>query len=118
MKRQARDGEFRANVHQGGNVVAAKISRAERAIALKAAKVIGLGVAGVDILRSDSGPKILEINSSPGIQGIERATGADIATNIIEYIEKNVGPKIRSKRGRKPSSRKIEEAFAEPGVTT
>jgi len=78
--------------------------------------VIGLGVAGVDILRSNSGPKVLEINSSPGIQGIERATGADVATKIVEYIEKNVGPKIRSKRGRKPTPEKITEAFAEPGT--
>ncbi len=116
MKRQAQDGEFRANVHQGGNVVATKITRAERLIALKAAKVIGLGVAGVDILRSNNGPKILEINSSPGIQGIERATGADVAVKIMEYIEKNVGPKIRGKRGRKPSAGKVEKAIPEPAT--
>ena len=114
MKRQAEEGEFRANVHQGGAVTATKISKAERAIAVKAAKVVGLGIAGVDILRSDNGPKVLEINSSPGFQGIERATGLDIATTMIEFIEKNAKPRIRRKSGRKPSKQVIKDTFEMP----
>lgn len=114
MQRQAQDGEFRANVHQGGEVSATKISKAERAIAVKAARVVGLGVAGVDILRSDHGPKVLEINSSPGFQGIEAATGLDIAGTMIEYIENNVRPRVRRKASRKPSKQLIKETFEMP----
>jgi ribosomal protein S6--L-glutamate ligase len=114
MKREAAEGEFRANVHQGGQVVPVKITKAERAIAVKAAKVMGLGVAGVDIIRADAGPKVLEVNSSPGFQGIEAASGMDVAGKLIEYIEKNVRPTIKSKRPRKPSTKAIKEAFAVP----
>lgn len=110
MKRQAEEGEFRANVHQGGDVQPTKLSKEERAIAVKAAKVIGLGVAGVDILRSDSGPKVLEINSSPGFQGIERASGQNIASKLIEYVEKNVRTRVRRKP-RRPSRKNIKETF-------
>lgn len=98
MKRQAEAGEFRANIHRGGSAKAVKITKAEREVAIKAAKVMGLKVAGVDLLRSNRGPLVLEINSSPGLEGIEQATGKDIATAIIEYIEKNakpIGPKSR-----------------------
>lgn len=88
MKRTAKDGEFRSNLHRGGKAQLIKISPEERKTAVKAASVMGLNVAGVDILRSDRGPLVLEVNSSPGLEGIERATGENIAGKIIEFIEK------------------------------
>ena len=114
MKREASDGDFRANVHRGGRAVATRISKAERAIAVKAAKVMGLNVSGVDLLRSNDGPKVLEINSSPGIQGMEDATAVDVAGRMIDFIERNVGPKFKTRRARKPTKREIEETFATP----
>lgn len=95
MIRQGAPGEFRSNLHQGGTAKRAKLSREERRAALKAAKAMKLLVAGVDILRSDTGPKILEVNSSPGLEGIEKATGKDIASDIIACIESNVSPILR-----------------------
>lgn len=92
IKRQAKEGEFRANVHQGGKAIKVKLSPQERAIAISAAKTMGLKVAGVDIIRSNHGPLVLEINSSPGLEGIEKATGINIAKKIIEYIEKRAKP--------------------------
>lgn len=92
IKRQAKEGEFRANVHQGGKAVKVKLSPQERAIAIAAAKTMGLKVAGVDLLRSNNGPLVLEINSSPGLEGIEKATHVNIAGKIIAYIEKNAKP--------------------------
>ncbi len=88
MQRQARDGEFRSNLHRGGKASVVRITPQERATAVRAAATIGLNVAGVDILRSDQGPMVLEVNSSPGLGGIERATGKDIADKIIQFIEK------------------------------
>ncbi len=88
MKRQAAEGEFRSNLHRGGSSMVVKLSRAENAAALKAAKAMGLGVAGVDMLQSSRGPLILEVNSSPGLEGIEKATNNDIAGTIIQYLEK------------------------------
>jgi len=90
MMRTAAEGDFRSNVHQGGSVKAVKLTKDERRSAIRAAKILKLDVSGVDILRSDSGPKILEVNSSPGLEGIEKATGKDIAGAIIECIEANV----------------------------
>jgi len=90
MKRTAQPGEFRSNLHQGGSAEKVRITSQERKAAVKAAKILKLHVAGVDMLRSDTGPKILEVNSSPGLQGIEKATGKDIASIIIEAIEANV----------------------------
>ncbi len=90
MQRKAAEGEFRANVHLGASVMEIKPTLEERKMAKKAAKVLGLQVAGVDIIRSSKGPKILEVNSSPGLQGIERATGVDIASTMIEAIEKKL----------------------------
>lgn len=90
MMRTAQAGEFRSNIHQGGSAKKIKLTRLERLTALKAAKVLGLNVAGVDILRTSEGPKVLEVNSSPGLQGIETATEKDIATDIIKCIENNV----------------------------
>ena len=99
MKRSAEmPGEFRSNIHQGGIGEKVKITRAEREVAVNAAKVMGLKMAGVDILRSDRGPLIMEVNSSPGLEGIESCCGIDIATKIIQYIEKHakpIGPKSR-----------------------
>jgi ribosomal protein S6--L-glutamate ligase len=87
MKRQAAAGEFRSNLHRGGAAEKVKLSPAEQQTALKAAKVMGLGVAGVDLLRSDRGPMVLEVNSSPGLEGIEAATGVDIAGQMLVFLE-------------------------------
>jgi len=96
MMRTAQPGEFRSNVHQGGTVKKVRLTREERRVALKASKILKLNVAGVDILRSDSGPKILEVNSSPGLEGIESATEKDIAGSMIASIEKALGWKKTS----------------------
>lgn len=90
MKRQGKEGEFRSNLHRGGSAEVIELSDEEEIAAVKAAKSMGLGVAGVDMLQSARGPLILEVNSSPGLEGIESATGKDIAKTIIRYIEKNV----------------------------
>ncbi len=89
MRRTAKDGDFRSNLHMGGTAEIIKLKPDERALAIKAAKVMGLDVAGVDIIRATRGPLALEVNSSPGLQGIEAATGKDVAGAIIEYIEKD-----------------------------
>ncbi len=89
MMRKARDGEFRSNLHRGGTAIPVEISEEEAELAVNAAKALGLNVAGVDLLRSWRGPLVLEVNSSPGLQGIETSTGLDIATMIIEYAEMN-----------------------------
>lgn len=98
MKRQAKEGEFRANVHQGGKASRVTLTPQERAIAISAAKAMGLKVAGVDLIRSNHGPLVLEINSSPGLEGIEKATHINIAGKIIQYIEKNAKPKGLNQR--------------------
>ncbi|MFT4738348.1 MAG: ribosomal protein S6--L-glutamate ligase [Paraglaciecola sp.] len=87
MKRQGKEGEFRSNLHRGGNANIIELSPEEEATALKAAKCMKLAIAGVDMLQSNRGPLVLEVNSSPGLEGIENATGVDIAGKIIEYIE-------------------------------
>jgi len=89
MQRTAKEGEFRSNLHMGGTAKVIKLTPEERALAIKAAKVMGLDLAGVDIVRSKRGPLVLEVNSSPGLEGIEAATGKDIAGAIIDYIEKD-----------------------------
>lgn len=90
MKRQGKPGEFRSNLHRGGSSRIIELTEEESETAIKAAKTLGLGVAGVDLLQSARGPLVLEVNSSPGLEGIERTTGTDIAGKIIEYIERNV----------------------------
>ncbi len=90
MARQATKGEFRANIHQGGSASMIKITPEERRLAVKAAKILNLPVAGVDIIRSNKGPLLLEVNSSPGLEGIENATGIDIANLMIEAVEKKL----------------------------
>lgn len=89
MKRQGKEGEFRSNLHQGGSASIIELSDEEENAALKAAKTLGLAIAGVDMLQSNSGPMILEVNSSPGLEGIEKATEKDIAKSIIRYVERN-----------------------------
>lgn len=100
MKRQAAEGEFRSNLHRGGTASIVRISPEERATAVRAAKTMGLNVAGVDILRSNSGPVVMEVNSSPGIEGIEVSTGIDVATKIITFIEKNARSNRTRTRGK------------------
>ena len=90
MKRQGKEGEFRSNLHRGGTATVIQLTDDEENAAIKAAKSMGLGVAGVDMLQSSRGPLILEVNSSPGLEGIEQATGKDIAKSIIRYIERNI----------------------------
>ncbi len=89
MKRQGKEGEFRSNLHRGGSAKLIKITPEERSTAVRSAKVMGLNVAGVDLLRSNHGPVVMEVNSSPGLEGIEGATNKDVAALIIEFIEKN-----------------------------
>ena len=99
MKRQAPQGEFRSNLHRGGTAEVIRITPEERSAATRAAKIMGLNVAGVDILRSNHGPVVMEVNSSPGLEGIEKATGKDVAGLIVEYIEKNALPGRTRTRG-------------------
>ncbi len=89
MMRKAAPGEFRSNLHRGGTAEQIKLSPDERRTAVAAARTLGLKVAGVDMLRSDHGPVVMEVNSSPGLEGIETATGVDVAGAIIEFLEKN-----------------------------
>jgi len=100
MKRQAKEGEFRSNIHRGGTSSMIKITPEERTTAVRAAKVMGLNVAGVDILRSNHGPVVLEVNSSPGLQGIETTTQIDVASKIIAFIEKNAEPNSTRTKGK------------------
>ncbi len=100
MMRQAQEGEFRSNLHRGGSAEVIKITPEERSTAARAARIMGLNVAGVDILRSNHGPVVMEVNSSPGLEGIEQATGKDVAGLIIEYIEKNAKAGRTRTRGR------------------
>lgn len=89
MQRQAKEGEFRSNLHRGGTAQIAKMTPEERSTATRAARIMGLSVAGVDLLRSNHGPVVMEVNSSPGLEGIEQATGKDVAGQMIEFVEKN-----------------------------
>ena len=100
MLRQGPEGEFRSNLHRGGRAEKIRITPKERATAVKAAKIMGLRVAGVDMLRSNQGPVIMEVNSSPGLQGIEKTSEKDVASFIIEYIEKNTSLKQPRYRGK------------------
>ena len=100
MQRQAPEGEFRSNLHRGGTAQLIKLTPAERSTAIKASQVMGLNVSGVDLLRSSRGPLIMEVNSSPGLEGIEKATDKDVASMIIEFIEKNAKPNKTRTRGK------------------
>lgn len=100
MSRQSQDGDFRANIHRGGSATAARLSDEETQTALRAAQLMGLGIAGVDLLRSRRGPLVLEVNSSPGLEGIEGASGVDVAGAVIEFLAH------KTKRGAPTSTRK------------
>ncbi|MDY0136544.1 MAG: 30S ribosomal protein S6--L-glutamate ligase [Thiomicrospira sp.] len=100
MKRQGQEGEFRSNLHRGGTASLTRISPEERATAIRAAKIMGLNVCGVDLLRSTHGPVVMEVNSSPGLEGIEAASGKDIAGLVIEFIEKNAKPNKTQTKGK------------------
>lgn len=100
MKREARDGDFRANLHRGGKAQPVKISEDERRAAVRATKVIGLNVAGVDLIRSDKGPLVLEVNASPGLEGIQAATDVDVATKIIRFLERDSAERGKRTRAR------------------
>jgi len=100
MKRQGKEGEFRSNLHRGGSASLIRITPEERSTAVRSAKVMGLNVAGVDLLRSNHGPVVLEVNSSPGLEGIENATDKNVAGTIIEFIEKNAKQGRTQTRGR------------------
>ena len=88
MMRQGPEGEFRSNLHRGGRATGIRLTPEERSTAVRSAKALGLGVAGVDMLRSNHGPVVMEVNSSPGLEGIEEASGVDVAGKVIEYVEK------------------------------
>ncbi|MBF0621740.1 MAG: 30S ribosomal protein S6--L-glutamate ligase [Magnetococcales bacterium] len=103
MKRQGAKGEFRSNLHRGGSAVSIKITPEERSTAVRACKTLGLRVGGVDMLRSNHGPVIMEVNSSPGLEGIEKATNLDIASKIIIHMEKQLKAK-QTRRKRTPKS--------------
>ena len=92
MMRTAREGEFRSNIHRGGTATSIRITPEERATAVRAARAMGLRVAGVDLLRSNHGPLVMEVNSSPGLEGVESATGIDVASRIISFIEQHAKP--------------------------
>lgn len=100
MKRQGAEGEFRSNLHRGGSAELIKLSKEERATAVAAAKVLGLNVCGVDILQANDGPVVMEVNSSPGLEGIEKSTNKDVAGMIFEFIEKNARPNRTRTRGK------------------
>ena len=98
MKRQGAEGEFRSNLHRGGTAKMVRLTKDQRALALGAAKAMGLEMAGVDMLESARGPLVLEVNSSPGLEGIENATGKDIASEVIKYIESRAAKGLKSDR--------------------
>lgn len=100
MKRQARPGEFRSNLHRGGTAQLVKLTSEERKTAIKAAKIMGLNMCGVDLLRSEKGPVVMEVNSSPGLEGIESCTGKNIADMICEFIEKHAKPHANRTKGK------------------
>jgi len=100
MKRTGADGDFRSNLHRGGSAAVVKISPEERSTAIRAAKSMGLNVCGVDMLRSNHGPVVMEVHSSPGLEGVEKATGKDIAGMIIDHVEKSAVPGKTRTKGR------------------
>ena len=99
MKRTGKEGEFRSNLHRGGTAELVRITPEERSTAVRSARIMGLNVAGVDLLRSNHGPVVMEVNSSPGLEGIEKASEKDVATAIIQFIEKNARPGRTRSRG-------------------
>ncbi|QJB56819.1 30S ribosomal protein S6--L-glutamate ligase [Pseudodesulfovibrio sp. zrk46] len=100
MQRQAAPGEFRSNLHRGGTASTVRITPEERSTAVRAAKIMGLNVCGVDLLRTNHGPVVMEVNSSPGLEGIEKVTGKSLSGKIIDFIEKNAKPGKTQTRGK------------------
>lgn len=100
MQRQAPPGEFRSNLHRGGSASTIRITPEERSTAVRAAKIMGLNVCGVDLLRTNHGPVVMEVNSSPGLEGIEQVTGKSLSGKIIDFIEKNAKPGKTQTRGK------------------
>jgi ribosomal protein S6--L-glutamate ligase len=100
MERTGAKGDFRSNLHRGGSSREIELTEAERKTALDAARAMGLNVAGVDLLRSNRGAVVMEVNSSPGLEGIENTTGANVAKAMIEFLEKNAKPNKTSTRGK------------------
>ncbi len=100
MQRKGAEGEFRSNLHRGGSAQQIKITPEERSTAVRAAKAMGLNVCGVDLLRSNHGPVIMEVNSSPGLEGVEKATGIDVAGTIMDFLQKNAKPGKTKTRGK------------------
>src|SRR5206468_10515023 len=98
MRRQAVAGEFRSNLHRGGSATKVRLPAEYRKTALAAAKVLGLRVAGVDLLESKEGPMVMEVNSSPGLEGIQKTTSVDVAAAIIEHLEREVTPAAREEQ--------------------
>ena len=115
MRRQGQEGEFRSNLHRGGSGTLVKLSRAEKAAALLATKALGLGVAGVDMLQSKRGPLVLEVNSSPGLEGIEKATKQDIAGRIIDYTATLAARNKEKPKPPKDSARGVDAQSDVPG---
>jgi len=99
MKRTGKEGEFRSNLHRGGSAEVVRITPEERSTAVRSARIMGLNVAGVDLLRSNHGPVVMEVNSSPGLEGIEKATGKDVASLVVQFVEKNAKPGRTRARG-------------------
>ena len=110
MLRRGKEGDFRSNLHRGGSAEPVKITPKERSTALRAASAVGLNVCGVDLLRSNAGPVVMEVNSSPGLEGVEKATGIDVAGKIIEFIEKNARPGRTQTKSSQKRSRKVKAA--------
>ena len=100
MQRTGAEGEFRSNLHRGGSAMSIKISPEERSTAVRAAKAIGLNVCGVDMLRANHGPVVMEVNSSPGLEGVEKATGIDVAGKIIQLLENQAKPGKTKTKGK------------------
>ena len=100
IKRQGAEGEFRSNLHRGGSAQLVRLTKQERAAAINASKVMGLNVCGVDLLQSNNGPMVMEVNSSPGLEGIETVTKKDVAGMVIEFIEKNAKNSLNKTRGK------------------
>jgi ribosomal protein S6--L-glutamate ligase len=107
MMRRGKEGDFRSNLHRGGSAEVVELSKKEKAVAIEAVKILGLSVAGVDMLRSERGPLVLEVNSTPGLEGIEKATSLDIADKIIDLVESKVEAK-RAKKAKAKAKKKIQ----------
>ncbi len=114
MHRQAPDGDFRANLHRGGSATAAELTDAEQAVAIRAAAIMGLGVAGVDLLRSRRGPLVLEVNASPGLEGIENATGVDVAGEIVASLERATAAAATTRRPSRSARRGVNGTLSDP----